>query len=91
MYCGYLWNKLPNQIVTHFGMSGDANDWGTKGEIFTIPIINVYFYIILWVVLYSFSTKYPSKNYYRIRLGLTIFIAALTFWLIQITVNATLS
>lgn len=35
----FLWNKLPNEIATHFGANGEANGWSSKGfAVFGLPL-----------------------------------------------------
>lgn len=34
-----LWNKLPNEIATHFGANGEADGWSSKGfAVFGLPL-----------------------------------------------------
>ncbi|GBG94428.1 hypothetical protein LFYK43_08870 [Ligilactobacillus salitolerans] len=54
----FLWNKLPNNIATHFGTSGRADGWDGKGfTVFILPLI--FLAIQLFVV---FMVHFDPKN-----------------------------
>ena len=42
-----LWNKLPEQIATHFGMNGEADGYSSKAfAVFGLPFIMLAFHLI---------------------------------------------
>ena len=54
-----LWDSLPEQLTTHWGMDGQADGWMTKGStIFMLPLILLVFHwLCFWV-----STKLPGTE-----------------------------
>ena len=54
-----LWNRLPDEIATHFGSGNVANGWSSKPfAVFGIPGIMV----ALELVLYFVTTNDPKKR-----------------------------
>ena len=46
-----LWNRLPDQIPTHFGLDGASDGWGSKGfAVFGVPAMWLAFQLIIWGV-----------------------------------------
>ena len=50
LYLWIMWDKIPNIIPTHFGLSGDPDRFGNKNSLFALPIISSIMHI-LFVVL----------------------------------------
>lgn len=47
----FLWDQLPDQVPTHFNLSGEADDWGPKWiNAIMIPLIGVGIYALLLVL-----------------------------------------
>lgn len=48
-----FWNKIPNEIPTHFGISGAADAWGGKENIWIVPCMaaGLYLFITLLFLL----------------------------------------
>lgn len=44
---------LPERIPTHFGLSGQADGWGTANQIFLLPVVALGLYVLLTVVVRS--------------------------------------
>ncbi len=56
----YYWPLLPNTIPTHFGFSGQPDDWGGKSTVIILPVTAVLLYILLSAVSYFPHTyNYP--------------------------------
>ena len=54
-----FWDKLPEELTTHWGIDGNANGWMTKGAtIFILPLILLAFH---WLCFLA-STKLPGGN-----------------------------
>ena len=47
VFIAYCWNKLPDQIATHFDMEGNPNDYSSKafGALF-LPVLNIGMYFL---------------------------------------------
>ena len=53
-----LWNKLPDQLPTHFGVDGAADGWSGKGfAVFGIPLMMLGFHIVIF-----FATRLDKQN-----------------------------
>ena len=44
------WSQLPQQIPTHYGISGQPDSWGGKNSIFILPALSLFLYILLTAV-----------------------------------------
>lgn len=49
-----LYKTLPDAIPTHFGINGQADDWGSKNSIFLLPVISLILYAGL-----TFLNRFP--------------------------------
>jgi len=56
----YFYNKLPDEIPTHFGFAGYADDWGAKKAIWLLPVIAAVIYTGLTLLNYFLSRTTPS-------------------------------
>lgn len=57
-----IWNSLPEQIVTHWGVSGEANGWSSKGfVVFGIPLILLAIYW-LCIIFTALDPKNKDQN-----------------------------
>ncbi len=53
-----LWNRLPEEIATHFGMNGEPNDWSSKAvTVFGMPL-----FLLFIQLLCAAATGYDPKN-----------------------------
>ena len=53
-----LWNKLPDQLPTHFGVDGAADGWSGKGfAVFGLPLMMLGFHIAI-----CFATRLDKQN-----------------------------
>ncbi len=56
----FKYNQLPSTIATHFNLAGKADGYGSKSELFTLPIIGtVIFFIITILNKYPHIFNYP--------------------------------
>lgn len=78
----FIWDRLPEQIATHWNSKGEADGYNSKkfGALFT-PLLNVAIYILLLLIPRIDPRK---KNYdlfqgpyFMIRLSLTIFLTTM--------------
>lgn len=49
------WNQLPNKIPGHYNAMGEVDRWGSKSEIFLLPIVSTILYSLFTVL--SFLPK----------------------------------
>ena len=53
-----LWNKLPDQLPTHFGVDGAADGWSGKGfAVFGLPLMMLGFHIVI-----CFAIRLDKQN-----------------------------
>ena len=53
-----LWNRLPDQLPTHFGVDGAADGWSGKGfAVFGLPLMMLFFHIVIF-----FATRLDKQN-----------------------------
>ena len=61
-YAIYWYSKLPETIPSHFDFKGNVDSYGSKGTIFMLPIIGLFVYGLLTVlVLVPHTFNYPWK------------------------------
>ena len=46
----YYWSALPDVIPTHFGISGEADGWGSKNTLFVLLVMSVVSYVTMTVL-----------------------------------------
>ncbi|MBK8494102.1 MAG: SdpI family protein [Chitinophagaceae bacterium] len=63
IYLGIIWNDLPQTIPTHFGISGDPDQYGAKNEIFIAPAILSVTGILMYFILRNIHKIDPRKKY----------------------------
>ena len=67
-----LWDQLPDQIATHFNMSGEPNGWSGKGfTVFGMPLILL---ALHWICLLAECAPNRQKLYSRKLRYLVLFI-----------------
>ncbi|KXB03466.1 hypothetical protein AKJ47_02205 [candidate division MSBL1 archaeon SCGC-AAA261G05] len=59
------YNQLPDQIPTHYGVSGDPDSWGSKTTLLIYPSLQVAFLAISLVIY-----KYPNYANIPLTIGL---------------------
>jgi uncharacterized membrane protein len=64
------WPRLPDVIPTHFGFSGEADAWGSKGMLWILPVAALFIYIALTGVsyfphLYNYPWAITAENAQR--------------------------
>ncbi|ADU27145.1 DUF1648 domain-containing protein [Ethanoligenens harbinense] len=46
-----FWNQIPARIPTHFGISGAADAWGSKGNLWIVPCMAAGLYVFITLIL----------------------------------------
>ena len=79
IYAAVNWAILPNQVPTHWGISGEPDSWGGKTSILLLPGLNVFCYLLflLMPVIDPRKTNYTNfpDRIFKIRLLLTVYFA----------------
>lgn len=58
-----VWDRIPDEVNTHFGPSGAPDDTGSKYQILVLPGMA----LVMWIVL-GFITKIPHKYNYVVKI-----------------------
>lgn len=64
LYIIVLWGKLPDEIPGHFNGAGEVDRWGTKMELFILPLVGLF----LWILM-GLLEKAPHMHNYPARLN----------------------
>ncbi|MFJ7733249.1 DUF1648 domain-containing protein [Lysinibacillus sp. NPDC097231] len=64
LYIIVMWGKLPEEIPAHFNSAGEVNRWGSKMELFILPFIGIF----LWILM-GLLEKAPHMHNYPARLN----------------------
>lgn len=71
---------LPDQIPVHYGISGEADRWGSKYEFLFFPVITIFFGIFMKCIIRSFVKQQKNgKSNQKILLILTLLCLILFF------------
>ena len=63
VYLAFIWNELPQNIPTHFGISGTPDKFGQKNEIILAPLIFTIVGILQYFILRNIHRIDPKKKY----------------------------
>lgn len=59
------WRALPEEVPTHFGLSGEADDWGPKSTIFIFPAI------VTLTLLLTFAVQFIPQHLWNYPVKIT--------------------
>lgn len=81
-----LWNKLPDSIATHWGLSNEPNGWSSREMVvFGIPVILTFFHLIA-VVGTTLDPK--KKNISKKMFNIVLWIIPIISWIVMIIIYA---
>ena len=90
IYSLIVWNKLPDQVPTHFDVKGEPDDYSGKAfALLLLPIMNV----VIYVILFFIPRMDPRKKNYaafgsshqNIRMLIHVFFAGIFIFITQTT------
>ena len=94
VYLAIVWNKMPDQVPTHFNIAGNADAWSGKTSLIFLPGalgIGIYLLLLLIPVL---DPKKKIRNmgdkYYTFRFMLTFFFSLFATYLLYISNSGSL-
>ena len=64
LYIIVEWGKIPDEVPGHFNGAGEVDRWGSKFELFILPFIGLF----LWILL-GLLEKAPHMHNYPARLN----------------------
>jgi len=90
IYSLIVWNKLPDQVPTHFDVKGEPDDYSGKAfALLLLPIMNVVIYVILFFIPRMDPRKknYAAfgSSYQNIRMLIHVFFAGIFIFITQTT------
>lgn len=65
VYAFIMWADLPNRVPAHFNAVGEVDRWGGKGEVFALPIIETFIFVLFMIL-----SKYPHLFNYPVEVTL---------------------
>jgi len=83
LYLALIWQQLPAEIATHYGLDGRANGWMRKENAALIMVsISVTTYLVLrYLPKIDPKASSQTSNFIKLRMVFTVGLAALTGWL----------
>ncbi|MBQ7050098.1 MAG: SdpI family protein [Firmicutes bacterium] len=82
-----LWNQLPAQVPSHWGINGEIDGWSSKAfVVFGLPVLLL---AIHWVCVIASSADPSSKNYHPKMLTLVLWICPVLSLILNSLVYAT--
>jgi uncharacterized membrane protein len=88
IYLAVVWKNLPEKVPTHFDLAGNPNDWSDKTSLpYLIGGMGIGTYLLMLLIPF-FDPKNKiaqmGEKYYSLRLLMTIFMSALSFYLLYV-------
>ncbi len=75
---GFTWDILPEQMATHWGVSGEANDWTSRAfAVFGLPMILL---VIHWVCIIITAVDHKSRDQSKKAYNMVLFLMPLISW-----------
>ena len=89
IYLSLIWENLPSQVPTHFDIAGNPNDWSEKSSLpYMIGALGIGSYLLMLLIPY-FDPKNKiaqmGEKYYSLRFIMTIFMSAISFYLLYVS------
>ena len=88
-YLALIWNKLPDQVPTHFNLAGEPNDWSSKTSLLFIPAgMGIFIYILMRVIPVLDPKKkirQMGEKFYSLRLIVTFFFSVIAIYILHST------
>jgi uncharacterized membrane protein len=83
-----LWNQLPDRVPTHFGFSGQPDDWGAKSTLLGLPLVGLVMCAGLLLLarvphLYNYPVPITAANagvQYRLGRRLVLVLGTVMSW-----------
>ena len=88
IYLAFIWDKLPDQIPSHFNLAGEVDGYSSK---YFFPLINIFLYLVLLLLPKIDPKKINyqlfSNSYNKLRFFLTSFFSLITIFVFIKTLN----
>lgn len=63
IYLGVIWDDLPARIPTHFGISGEPDQYGSRNSIFIAPVIITIAGLLMYFIMRNIHKIDPKRKY----------------------------
>lgn len=91
LYLGMIYNSIPNEVPMHFNASGEVDRYGSKMELWLLPLLlNILMYALLKYLPVIDPKKQIQKmgnKWLYLRLAITAFMTILSCGIIYISTN----
>ncbi len=92
IYAFAIWNKVPQQVPTHFDLNGMPDDYSGKvSALLVLPLINVAIYLLLFFIprIDPRKKNYAAfgSSYQNIRLIIHLFFVGVFIFITQTTMK----
>lgn len=91
VYLYSIWNVLPQQIPTHFGLDGTPNDWSDKSSLpYLIGGMGYGIYLLMLLIPYFDPKKkieQMGEKYFSLRMIMTLLMSSISIFIIYSSVN----
>lgn len=88
-YLATIWNRLPDQVPTHFGVNGEPNGWSGKSALLYIPaLMGLGTYLLMLVIPHLDPKKKIEEmgnKYYRLRVILALLMMVISLYLMYLS------
>lgn len=88
-YLAFIWNDLPDQVPTHFNISGKADDWSGKSTLLLVPsAIGVFIYGLMLLVPFFDPKRKLNRmgdKYHSLRFILVLFMSGISVYLLYVS------
>ena len=92
IYLAMVWERLPAQVPTHFDFAGNPNDWTAKTSMpFLIGALGIGSYLLMLLIPHFDPKKkitQMGEKYYSLRLIITLFMSAISCYLLYVSNKA---
>jgi len=89
VYLAMVWKNLPARVPTHFDLAGNPNDWSDKTSLpAMIGAMGIGSYLLMLFIPYFDPKKkiaQMGEKYYSLRLIMTLFMSAISFYLLYVS------
>ena len=90
VYALIIWNKIPDQVPTHFNIKGEPDDYSGKAvALLLLPIMNVFIYFVLRFIprIDPRKKNYETfgSSYQNIRLLIHVFFIGVFIFITETT------
>jgi len=96
IYLATIWNSLPAIVPTHWGVGKQPDDWGSKNTLIIMPVLFGGMTLLISLLMLNLDKIDPKKGKHipaalrnKLALSLSVFMAAISFYIIYITQSKT--